>query len=238
LDDALGLIDMVAKMLTQVTILDALTEVPGRWIDAVHDKQSPKVITLGMDSSESPESQVHGGQEGAMWNGLFQFKCLHSIFVLNQYGDLECCALRPGNLHSADCREYVLQPVLARYSRSARLPLQRRRFRADAAFAIPALFDLLEDEDWDYAIRIKGNPKMFARIDWLTKRRPARPPNDVVRDWGSGMRVTAIRYGYRRFRDSVAVSAFPNSPSQTAFEAPNSRSALMKSLTKILGACR
>ena len=88
MDDALGLIDMVAEMLTQVTILDALTEVPGRWIDAVHDKQSPKVITLGMDSSESPESPVHSGQEGAMWNGLFQFKCLHSIFVLNQYGGI------------------------------------------------------------------------------------------------------------------------------------------------------
>jgi hypothetical protein len=88
LDDALSLIGMVAEMLTQVITLDALTEVPGRWIDAVHDKQPPKVITLGMDSSESPESPVHSGQEGAMRNGLFQFKCLHSILVLNQYGDI------------------------------------------------------------------------------------------------------------------------------------------------------
>ena len=55
---------------------------------------------------------------------------------------------------------------------------------------------------------------------------------------GSGMSVTAIKYGYRRFRGSVAVSAFPNSPSQATFEAPNSRSASMKSLTKALGVCR
>lgn len=45
------------------------------------------------------------------------------------------CALRSGNVHSADGWEAVLKPVLARYS--AR-PLMRV-FRADAAFAIPGL---------------------------------------------------------------------------------------------------
>ena len=142
--------------------LSALADLPGRWIDTVHDKQPPKFITLDMDSSESP---VHGEQEGAMWNGHFQSKCLHPLFVFNQYGDLERCALRPGNVHSADGWEDVLKPVLTRYSLSSRPSLQRRRFRADAAFAIPALFDLLEDEGWDYAIQIKGNSKLHAQID-------------------------------------------------------------------------
>lgn len=170
------------EMLTQAANLGALAELTGHWIDAVHDKQPPKFITLDMDSSESP---VHGDQEGAMWNGHFQSKCLHPLFVFNQYGDLERCALRPGNVHSADGWEDVLKPVLARYSRSARPSLRRRRFRADAAFAIPALFDLLEDEGWDYAIRIKGNPKLHERIDWLIRRRPGRPPNYVVRHYAS-----------------------------------------------------
>ena len=157
------------EMLTQARNLSALADLPGRWIDAVHDKQPPKFITLDMDSSESP---VHGDQEGAMWNGHFQSKCLHPLFVFNQFGDMERCALRPGNVHSADGWEGVLKPVLARYSRSARPSLQRRRFRADAAFAIPALFELLEEEGWDYAIRIKGNSKLHERVDWLTKRAP------------------------------------------------------------------
>lgn len=171
-----------AEMLTQTANLDALVDLPGRWIDAVHDKQPPKFITLDMDSSESP---VHGDQEGAMWNGHFQSKCLHPLFVSNQFGDMERCALRPGNVHSADGWEDVLNPVLARYSLSARPSLQRRRFRADAAFAIPALFDLLEEEGWDYAIRIKGNPKLHERVDWLTKRRPGRPPQHIVRHYTS-----------------------------------------------------
>ena len=170
------------EMLTQSENLDALAELPGRWIDAVHDRRPPKVITLDMDSSESP---VHGDQEGAMWNGHFQSKCLHPLFVFNQFGDLERSALRPGNVHSAHGWEDVLKPVLARYSQKARPSIIRRRFRGDAAFALPALFDELEAEGWDYAIRIKGNPKLHAQIDWLTKRRAGRPPNHVVRHYTS-----------------------------------------------------
>ena len=170
------------EMLAQPDNLAALIDLPGRWIDAVHDKRPPKVITLDMDSSESP---VHGDQEGSAWNGHFQSKCLHPLFVFNQFGNLERCALRPGNVHSADGWEDVLRPVLARYASEARPSIKRRRFRADAAFAIPALFDLLEAEGWDYAIRIKGNRKLHERIDFLTKRGPGRPPNRVVRHYAS-----------------------------------------------------
>jgi hypothetical protein len=169
-------------MLTRPENLAVLADLPGRWIDVVHDRRPPKSITLDMDSSESP---VHGDQEGAAWNGHFQSKCLHPLFVFNQFGDLERCVLRPGNVHSADGWEDVLKPVLARYSAKARPSIERRRFRADAAFSIPSLFDLLEAEGWDYAIRIKGNPKLYEQIGWLTKRRPGRPPNHVVRQYTS-----------------------------------------------------
>jgi len=170
------------QMLTQPDNLAALADLPGRWIDAVHDRRPPKTVTLDMDSSESP---VHGDQEGAAWNGHFQSKCLHPLFVFNQFGDLERCALRPGNVHSANDWEDVLKPVLTRYSNEARPSITRRRFRADAAFAIPALFDLLETEGWDYAVRIKANPKLHGQVAWLTKRRPGRPPNHVVRHYTS-----------------------------------------------------
>jgi hypothetical protein len=35
--------------------------------------------------------------------------------VFNQFGDLERCALRPGNVHSADGWDAVLKPVMTRY---------------------------------------------------------------------------------------------------------------------------
>ncbi len=170
------------EMLTRPENLEVLADLPGRWIDAVHGRRPPKVITLDMDSSESP---VHGDQEGAMWNGHFQSKCLHPLFVFNQFGDLERCALRPGNVHSADGWEEVLRPVLARYSAEARPSITRRYFRGDAAFAIPALFELLEAAGWGYAIRIKGNSKLHERISWLLRRRPGRPSHTVIRTYTS-----------------------------------------------------
>ena len=170
------------ETLTRLENRAVLADLPGHWIDAVHDRRLPKSITLDMDSSESP---VHGDQESAVWNGHFQSKCLHPLFVFNQFGDLERCALRPGNVHSADGWEDVLRPVLARYGSQARPSITRRRFRADAAFAIPSLFELLEAEGWDYAVRIKGNPKLHERIDFLTKRSPGRPPHHVVRRYTS-----------------------------------------------------
>ena len=186
------------EMLTQVANLTALADLSGRWIDAVHDRRPPKSITLDMDSSESP---VHGDQEGSAWNGHFQSKCLHPLFVFNQFGDLERCALRPGNVHSADGWEDILKPVLSRYSADARPSITRRRFRADAAFAMPALFDLLEAEGWDYAIRIKGNRKLHEQVSWLTKRRPGRPPNHVVR------RYTSFHYRARSWSKARRVVA-------------------------------
>jgi hypothetical protein len=53
--------------------------------------------------------------------------------VFNQFGDLERCSLRPGNVHSADGWDVVLKPVVARYQGK----VSRIYFRADAGFANP-----------------------------------------------------------------------------------------------------
>jgi hypothetical protein len=41
-------------------------------------------------------------QEGSAYNGHFSCTCYRPLFVFNQFGDLERCALRPGKVHSAD----------------------------------------------------------------------------------------------------------------------------------------
>src|SRR5260370_31747844 len=86
------------------------------------------MIVLDMDSSESP---TYGEQEGSAYNGHFGCTCFHPLFVFNQFGDVERCALRPGNVHSADGWRAVLEPVIARY----RGTMKRLYFRGDAAFA-------------------------------------------------------------------------------------------------------
>ena len=119
--------------------LAGLTALSGFWIDRVHDRRPPKMIALDRDSSVSP---THGEQEGTAYNGHFGCACYHPLFVFNQFGDLERCALRPGNVHSADGWREVLEPVVSRY-RDRKL---RRYFRADAAFASPEVYEFLEAE--------------------------------------------------------------------------------------------
>src|SRR3954452_22918260 len=92
--------------------LAALTGLSGAWIDRVHARRPPDGIILDLDSSESP---THGQQEGSAWNGHFRCSCYHPLFLFNQFGYLERCLLRPGNVHSADEWRSVLVPVIARY---------------------------------------------------------------------------------------------------------------------------
>jgi hypothetical protein len=157
--------------------LAALADMPGRWIDRHHAAKPLRWITLDMDSSVSP---THGAQEGTAWNGHFDYSCYHPLFVLNQFGHLERCKLRPGNVHSADGWEEVLKPVMARYADRDIL----RLFRADAAFALPALYVTLETAGYLYAIRLPKNTILQERIADLLKRPVGRPPNQVRRVYG------------------------------------------------------
>ena len=87
----------------------ALADLNGQWIDRFHDRNGLKYIVLDMDSSVSP---THGDQEGTAWNGHFDCTCYHPNFLFNQFGMLERCALRNGNVHSADGWQDVLDPEL------------------------------------------------------------------------------------------------------------------------------
>jgi hypothetical protein len=158
--------------------LAALANLPGQWIDKVHQRRPPKTIVLDMDSSESP---TYGEQEGSAYNGHFGCTCYHPLFVFNQLGDVERCALRPGNVHSADGWRAVLEPVVARY----RGTLKRLYFRGDAAFANPEIYGFLEGEGIGYTIRLPANRVLQDRIGYLLKRPVGRPPHEVRRYFAS-----------------------------------------------------
>ena len=79
--------------------------------------------------------------------------------------------LRPGNVHSAEGWREVLEPVIARYRSGASL-----YFRGDAAFAKPELYELLEAEGINYAIRLPANGILQERIGHLLTRPVGRPP--------------------------------------------------------------
>jgi hypothetical protein len=174
--------------------LAALMELPGAWIDRVHERKPPEGIILDMDSSESP---THGQQEGSAYNGHFGCTCYHPLFVFNQFGDLERCLLRPGHVHSAEDWRLVLEPVTARY-RERRVDLY---FRADAAFAKPEVYEFLEGEDIRYAIRLPANQVLQRRIEHLLTRPVGRPPKKPIVSYASFHYQAA---GWTRARRVVA----------------------------------
>src|SRR5882757_5820545 len=143
--------------------LSALVDLSGQWIDKVHGRRPPRGVVLDMDSSVSP---THGEQEMSVWNGHYACTCYHPLFVFNQFGDLERCALRPGNVHSADGWDDVLKLVVARYQGKVS-PIY---FRADAAFAVPEVYEFLEAERIKYAIRLPANQVLQSRIGYLLTR--------------------------------------------------------------------
>ena len=166
------------KLLASDVNVEVLADMSGAWINRVHDRRPPKMIILDLDSSVSP---THGEQEGKAYNGHFGCTCYHPLFLFNQFGDLERCSLRPGNVHSAHGWREVLEPVVARY-RERNI---RRYFRGDAAFALPDLYEFLEADNYKYVIRLKANKVLQECIDHLLTRPVGRPPNHVRRYYAS-----------------------------------------------------
>jgi DDE family transposase len=166
------------KWLCRTENLAALDDLPGQWIDKVQQRRAPKMIVLDMDSSESP---TYGEQEGSAYNGHFGCTCYHPLFVFNQFGDVERCVLRSGNVHSAADWRAMLEPVVARY----RGIVKRLYFRGDAAFANPEIYEFLEGEGIGYAIRLPANRVLQDKIAYLLKRPVGRPPHEVRRYYTS-----------------------------------------------------
>jgi hypothetical protein len=182
------------EVLTQRGNLKALTKLSGKWIDRLRERQPMRELILDMDSSVS---ETYGEQEGTAYNGHFGCTCYHPLFCFNQFGDVEQSLLRDGNVHSAKDWRAVLEPVVARYQGRN----LRHYFRADAAFANPELYEYLEAEGFEYAIRLPGNDALLRDIELLLTRPVGRPSNTPVvwyagflyqaKSWSRARRVVA-----------------------------------------------
>lgn len=160
--------------LTRPEKLAALANLSGQWIDRVHRRRPPKLMVFDMDSTESP---IYGEQKASAYNGHLGCTCYHPLFLFNQFGDLERYALRPGNVQSADEWERTLRPAIARYQGK----VGRLYFRADAAFAMPEVYEFLEAEAIKYTIRLPGNRVLQNKIGLLLTRRVGCPHKEVRR---------------------------------------------------------
>lgn len=182
------------ELLTQENNLQGLARMNAQWMERAMAKTLYRRVILDMDSSESP---VHGQQEGSAYNGHFECVCYHPLFLFNQFGDCEGATLRPGNVHSADGWQELLEPVVKGYRKKG----LRLLFRGDAAFGKPEVYEYLEQERIGYTIRLSANAVLQRGIAHLLVRPtewPSRKPIVSYHDftyqaqsWNVSRRVVA-----------------------------------------------
>jgi hypothetical protein len=160
-------------LLTQADNLAGLATLNRELVGKAETINSSHRVVLDMDSTEIP---VYGQQEQSAYNGHFESTCYHPLLLFNREGDCLAAKLRPGNVHSAEGWQELLQPEIERQQRQGNEVI----FRADAAFAKPEIYAALEERDVKYAIRLPANDNLQRNITELLTRPVGRPTDKPV----------------------------------------------------------
>jgi hypothetical protein len=116
----------------------------------------PTRILLDADSTDDP---THGEQEGSAYHGFYAQHMLHPLLLTD--GDTDdpiTVMLRPGTCHASRGIVALLKRVVPAIR--ARFPGVVIAFRGDSGFAIPELYDYLDEEHLPYAIALIPNTRL------------------------------------------------------------------------------
>jgi Transposase DDE domain group 1 len=118
----------------------------------------PRHIVLDLDSTDDP---AHGQQEGVAYHGYYGQHMYHPLLVFDgTTGQLITAVLRPGTSHASRGALGVLRRLVR--AMRTRWPEVRIEVRADAGFAIPAIYAYLETERIEYTIGLATNARLAA----------------------------------------------------------------------------
>jgi len=111
---------------------------------------APQEILLDADSTDDP---VHGRQQLALFHGKYNTYMYHPLLILEHHtGHLLASKLRCGTARDAEGLVPELRRILPRLR--GKFPWAPIRFRADAGFPSPRLYDFLEAQGIEYLIGI------------------------------------------------------------------------------------
>jgi len=118
----------------------------------------PTHILIDADSTDDP---TYGDQEGSAYHGYYQQHMYHPLLLFDGETDqLIAAVLRPGTAHAGRGIVSVLKRVVG--AMQARWPGVQIEFRGDSGFALPALYDYLEDQTITYTIGLATNNRLEA----------------------------------------------------------------------------
>ena len=131
---------------------------------------APKKVLLDLDSTADP---THGDQEGSYYHGYYEQHMYHPLLVFDgQTGHLICALLRAGNTHGSNSAVALLKRICARLRR--RWPEAEVELRADAGFAVPALYDYCEREGITYTVGLITNGRLQEMAEELLDEAKSR----------------------------------------------------------------
>jgi hypothetical protein len=125
----------------------------------------PEKILLDFDATDDP---AHGDQEGSHYHGYYEQHMYHPLVVFDgETGHLICTLLRAGNTHGSHLAVALLKRIVARLRST--WPRVEVEVRADAGFAVPALYDYCEAEGIIYTVGLITNDRLEAIAEGLVE---------------------------------------------------------------------
>ena len=140
---------------------------------------APERVLLDLDATDDP---AHGEQEGTFYHGYYGTRMYHPLLVFDgETNQLITALLRCGNTHASRGALSVLKRIVGRLREA--WPEVKFEIRADAGFAVPAVYEWCEQEGINYTIGLISNPTAF-----LEKGEPfrERSPHHSVSTKGLG----------------------------------------------------
>jgi Transposase DDE domain group 1 len=117
---------------------------------------APRKVLLDLDSTADP---THGDQEGSYYHGYYRQHIYHPLLVFDgESGHLITALLRAGNTHGSNWAVALLKRSVSRLR--GRWPEAEIEIRADAGFAVPALYDYCEAQSITYTVGLITNARL------------------------------------------------------------------------------
>lgn len=154
--------------------MEQLNQANQELLDKVHTFRGSKAIILDLDSTHA---DTYGEQESAAYNTHYGTVGFHPLVAFDGItGDFLKAKLRPGNVYTSNGVVDFVEPLIKHYNE--KFPETTPFLRGDSGFAVPALYELCEDESVYYVIRLKSNAVLQRMADEL---HPATEIFDVTK---------------------------------------------------------
>ena len=151
-------ISRLENAFSEEQVLEAANALGGAVLDR-HQRRLRKTSERIIIDVDASWDAAHGEQQGALFNGFYGAHGFLPLLAFVQFGDeseqyLVAALLRPGNAGSDQVLTF-LQGVIERVR--AFFPEAELTLRADAGFALPQVFEYLDDHGVRYAIGMSSN---------------------------------------------------------------------------------